>query len=65
MNAQRVVEQAIGELDGTPLEDPNVGKNPAAGEHASIRLAKRLYQHSRCPALGKSPEKRIWDRQAE
>lgn len=26
-----VVEQAIGEyLDGTPLEDPNAGKNPAA-----------------------------------
>jgi hypothetical protein len=26
-----VVEQAIGEhLDGTPLEDPNKGKNPAA-----------------------------------
>jgi hypothetical protein len=26
-----VVEKAIGEhLDGTPLEDPNVGKNPAA-----------------------------------
>ena len=30
-NARRVVEQAIGEhLDGTPLEDPNAGKNPAA-----------------------------------
>lgn len=29
--ARRVVEQAIGEhLDGTPLEDPNDGKNPAA-----------------------------------
>lgn len=29
--ARRVVEQAIGEhLDGTPLEDPNAGKNPAA-----------------------------------
>jgi hypothetical protein len=28
---RRVVEQAIGEkLDGTPLDDPNVGKNPAA-----------------------------------
>jgi len=31
VNARRVVEQAIGEhLDGTPLEDPNAGKNPAA-----------------------------------
>jgi hypothetical protein len=30
-NARRVVEQAIGEkLDGTPLDDPNAGKNPAA-----------------------------------
>jgi hypothetical protein len=29
--ARRVVEQAIGEkLDGTPLVDPNAGKNPAA-----------------------------------
>lgn len=29
--ARRVVEQAIGEkLDGTPLEDPNAGKNPHA-----------------------------------
>ena len=29
--ARRVVEQAIGEhLDGTPLEDPLAGKNPAA-----------------------------------
>ena len=29
--ARRVVEQAIGEhLDGTPLEDPNAGKNPNA-----------------------------------
>lgn len=31
VNAFRVVEQAIGEhMDGTPLEDPNEGKNPAA-----------------------------------
>lgn len=29
--ARHVVEQAIGEhLDGTPLDDPNKGKNPAA-----------------------------------
>jgi hypothetical protein len=29
--ARRVVEQAIGEqMDGSPLEDPDVGKNPAA-----------------------------------
>ena len=29
--ARRVVEQAIGEqLDGSPLKDPDAGKNPAA-----------------------------------
>jgi hypothetical protein len=29
--ARRVVERAIGEkLDGSPLDDPNAGKNPAA-----------------------------------
>ena len=29
--ARRVVEQTIGEkLGGSPLEDPNAGKNPAA-----------------------------------
>jgi len=29
--ARRVVEQAIGEhLDGTPLENPDIGKNPHA-----------------------------------
>ena len=29
--ARRVVEQAIGEkLDGSPLDDPNAGTNPAA-----------------------------------
>jgi hypothetical protein len=29
--ARRAVERAIGEkLDGTPLDDPNAGKNPAA-----------------------------------
>lgn len=31
VNARRIVEQAIGEhLDGTPLEDQDAGKNPAA-----------------------------------
>lgn len=31
VNAFRVVEQAIGEhMDGTPLEAPDAGKNPAA-----------------------------------
>jgi hypothetical protein len=31
VTARRVVEQAIGEkLDGSPLDDPDAGKNPAA-----------------------------------
>lgn len=31
VNAFRVVEKAIGEhMDGTPLENPDAGKNPAA-----------------------------------
>jgi hypothetical protein len=31
VNALRVVEQAMGEkMDGSPLPDPNAGKNPAA-----------------------------------
>jgi hypothetical protein len=31
VTARHVVEQAIGEhMDGTPLEVPNAGKNPAA-----------------------------------
>ena len=35
--ARRVVEKAIGEhLDGTPLEDPDAGKNPHAVEIGKI-----------------------------
>jgi hypothetical protein len=31
VNALRVVEQAVsGKMDGTPLDDPSAGKNPAA-----------------------------------
>lgn len=31
VNALRVVEEAMGEkMDGSPLPDPNAGKNPAA-----------------------------------
>jgi hypothetical protein len=48
--ARRVVEQAIGEhLDGTPLEDPDAGKNPHAvalgrlgGQKGGVARAKRL-----------------------
>jgi hypothetical protein len=35
--ARSVVEQAIGEhLDGTPLKNPNAGKNPAAVKAGKI-----------------------------
>ena len=41
MNARNVVEQAIGEkLDGSPLADPNAGKNPAAGALGKLGGAK-------------------------
>ena len=39
--ARRTVEQAIGEkLDGSPLDDPNAGKNPAAVALGKIGGAK-------------------------
>lgn len=48
--ARRVVEQAIGEhLDGTPLENPDAGKNPHAvalgrigGQKGGLARAKQL-----------------------
>jgi hypothetical protein len=53
--ARRVVEQAIGEhLDGTPLDDPNAGKNPKAIARGKLGGAKG--GDSRAKAL--SPEKR-------
>jgi hypothetical protein len=52
VNAFRVVEQAIG--DGTPLEDPNAGKNPAAV--ALGRLGGRKGGNARAAKL--SPAKR-------
>ena len=39
--ARSVVEQAIGEkLDGSPLPDPNAGKNPAAVALGKLGWAK-------------------------
>ena len=39
--ARRVVEQAIGEqMDGSPLEDPDAGKNPAALAMSKLGAAK-------------------------
>lgn len=54
-NARRIVEQAIGEkLDGSPLDDPNAGKNPAAvalgrlgGQKGGAARAKALTQEQR------------------
>jgi hypothetical protein len=40
-NARRVVEQAIGEhMDGTPLQDPDAGKNPAAVALSKLGASK-------------------------
>lgn len=53
--ARRVVEQAIGEqLDGSPLEDPNAGKNPAAVALGKLGGAKG----GRARAEAMSPAKR-------
>ena len=53
--ARHVVEQAIGEhLDGTPLDDPNKGKSPAAVALGKLGGAKG--GAARAAAL--SPKKR-------
>lgn len=53
--ARRVVEQAIGEkLDGTPLDDPLKGKNPAAVALGKLGGAKG----GRARAEALSPAKR-------
>ena len=55
VNAMRVVEKAIGEhMDGSPLEDPNAGKNPAAV--ALGRLGGAKGGNARAAKL--SPQKR-------
>jgi hypothetical protein len=55
VNAFRIVEQAIGEhMDGTPLEDPNAGKNQAAV--ALGRLGGKKGGKARAAKL--SPERR-------
>jgi hypothetical protein len=55
VNAFRVVEQAIGErMDGTPLEDPNAGKNQAAVALGKLGGAKG----GKARAAKLSPEQR-------
>lgn len=65
--ARRVVEQAIGEhLDGTPLEDPNAGKNPAAvaiGKRGGLKGGKaraEALSSTRRSAIAKKAAKARW-----
>jgi hypothetical protein len=68
--ARRVVEQAIGEhLDGTPLENPDAGKNPHAvalgrmgGQKGGIARAKLLSARKR-KKIAKNAAKVRWSRQ--
>jgi hypothetical protein len=56
--ARRVVEQAIGEhLDGSPLEDPNAGKNAAAIERG--RKGGTVGGRARAEALTPAERKAI------
>ena len=58
MTARHVVEQAIGEqMDGTPLPDPNAGKNPAAVALGKLGGAKG--GKARAKALSPSKRKAI------
>lgn len=67
VNAFRVVEQAIGEhMDGTPLEDPDSGKNPAAvalgklgGAKGGAARASKLSPSKR-KAIAKKAAMRRW-----
>ena len=58
VNAFRVVEQAIGEhMDGTPLLDPDAGKNPAAVALGKLGGAKG--GRARAASLSKAKRKAI------
>ncbi len=65
--ARNVVERAIGEkLDGSPLDDPNAGKNPAAvalgklgGAKGGLARAKALTQAKRV-AIAKKAAAARW-----
>jgi len=64
--ARMVVEQAIGEkLDGSPLDDPDAGKNPAAvalgklgGAKGGAARAKALSKSKRIEIARKAAAKR-------
>jgi hypothetical protein len=68
-NARRIVEQAIGEkLDGSPLEDPNAEKNPAAvalgrlgGQKGGKARAEKLSPAKR-KAIAKKAARARWGR---
>jgi len=69
VNALRVVEQAIGEhIDGTPLDNPDEGKNPAAvalgrlgGKKGGKARAAKLTAAERTAIAKKAAAKR-WKR---
>jgi len=64
--ARRVVEQAIGEhLDGTPLENPDSGKNPHAvalgrlgGKKGGVMRAQKLTAKRRSAIARRAARKR-------
>jgi hypothetical protein len=70
--ARRVVEQAIGEhLDGTPLENPDEGKNPHAvalgrlgGQKGGVARAKRLSARKRSQ-IARNAAKSRWKKKSE
>jgi hypothetical protein len=69
VRARQIVEQAIGEhLDGTPLEDPDAGKNPHAvalgrigGKKGGKARAAKLSPAKR-KAIAKKAARRRWGR---
>jgi len=69
VRARKIVEQAIGEhLDGTPLEDPNAGKNPHAvalgrmgGKKGGKARAAKLSPAKR-KAIAKKAARKRWGR---
>lgn len=69
VRARQIVEQAIGEhLDGTPLKDPNAGKNPHAvalgrmgGKKGGKARAEKLSPAKR-KAIAKKAARKRWGR---